>query len=117
MNKHYRPYAPDQPLLLPASLADYLPAEDLAYFIPEVVAELDLSAMLAPYEQEGRGYPPYHPQMMVGLILYAYARGIYSSRRIAFGCSHDLGFIVVTARQTPDFRTIASFRKRHLAAL
>jgi transposase len=117
MNKHYRPYKPDQPLLLPAALADYLPAEDLAYFIPEVVAELDLSAILAPYEREGRGYPPYHPQMMVGLLLYAYARGSYSSRRIAFGCTHDVGFMVVTARQTPDFRTIASFRKRHLAAL
>jgi transposase len=117
MDKHYRPYEPDQPLLLPAALTDYLPAEDLAYFIPEVVAELDLAAILASYEREGRGYPPYHPQMMVGLILYAYARGVYSSRRMAFGCTHDVGFMVVTARQTPDFRTIASFRKRHLATL
>jgi transposase len=115
--KTYRPYQPDQALLLPASLHDYLPAGDLAYFVPEVVAELDLSAILAVYEREARGYPPYHPQMLVGLLLYAYARGIYSSRRIAFGCTHDVGFMVVAARQTPDFRTIASFRKRHLDAL
>jgi len=117
MKKTYRPYQPDQPLLLPASLQDYLPEGDLAYFVPEVVAGLDLSAIFAPYEREMRGYPPYHPQMLVTLLLYAYARGVYSSRRIAFACSHDLGFMVVTARQTPDFRTIAAFRTRHLDAL
>jgi transposase len=117
MSKTYRPYAPNQPLLLPMSLRDYLPDEDLAYFVPEVVAELDLTAILAPYERAARGYPPYHPQMLVGLLLYAYARGVYSSRRIAAACRHDIGFMVVTARQTPDFRTIAAFRKRHLDAL
>jgi transposase len=117
MMKTYRPYAPNQPLLLPQALADYLPEDDLAYFVPEVVAELDLAAIFAPYEREQRGYPPYHPQMLVGLLLYAYARGVYSSRRIAAACRYDVGFMVVTARQTPDFRTIAAFRKRHLAAL
>jgi transposase len=117
MKKTYRPYEPNQPLLLPASLADYLPDDDLAYFVPEVVAELDLTAILAPYEREARGYPPYHPQLLVGLLLYAYARGTYSSRRIATACRYDVGFMVVTARQTPDFRTIAAFRTRHLDAL
>ncbi|MHB8577681.1 MAG: IS1182 family transposase [Dehalococcoidia bacterium] len=117
MNKTYRPYQPDQPVLLPLSLGDYLPDGDLAYFIPEMVAELDLAAIFAPYERERRGYPPYHPQMLVGLLLYAYARGVYSSRRIALACSDSVGFMVVTARQTPDFRTIAAFRKRHLATL
>ena len=117
MTKTYRPYQPQQPLLLPQAIDDYLPDGDLAYFVPEVVDRLDLAAILAPYEREARGYPPYHPQMLVGLLLYAYCRGVYSSRRIAFGCTHDLGFMVVTARQTPDFRTIAAFRKRHLAAL
>jgi transposase len=117
MSKTYRPYQPDQALLLPASVHDYLPDDDLAYFVPEVVAELDLAAILAPYEREVRGYPPYHPQMLVGLLLYAYARGVYSSRRIAAACRYDVGFIVVTARQTPDFRTIAACRKRHLNAL
>jgi transposase len=117
MNKTYRPYQPDQALLLPVSIHDYLPEGDLAYFIPDVVGELDLTAIFAPYEREARGYPPYHPQMLVGLLLYAYCRGVYSSRRIAFACTHDVGFMVVTARQTPDFRTIAAFRKRHLGAL
>jgi transposase len=117
MTKHYRPYQPEQALLLPASVHDYLPDDDLAYFVLEVVAELDLAAIFAPYEQEARGYPPYHPQMLVGLLLYAYARGVYSSRRIAFACRHDVGFMAVTARQLPDFRTIAAFRKRHLDAL
>lgn len=117
MKKTYRPYQPAQLLLLPAALHEYLPENDLAYFVPEVVAELDLGTILAVYEREARGYPPYHPQMLVGLLLYAYARGIYSSRRIAFGCTHDVGFMIVAARQTPDFRTIASFRKRHLDAL
>jgi transposase len=115
--KTYRPYEPNQPLLLPQALSDYLPEADLAYFVPEVVATLDLAAILAPYEREARGYPPYHPQMLVGLLLYAYARGVYSSRRIAAGCRYDVGFMVVTARQTPDFRTLAAFRKRHLEAL
>jgi transposase len=117
MKKTYRPYTPNQPLLLPVSLHDFLPEEDLAYFVPEIVGELDLAAIVAPYQQEARGYPPYHPQMLVGLLLYAYARGMYSSRRIAAACRYDLGFMVVTARQTPDFRTIAAFRKRHLHAL
>lgn len=117
MKKTYRPFEPNQPLLLPASLADYLPEDDLAYFVPEVVAELDLSAIVTPSERELRGYPPYHPQMLVGLLLYAYARGIYSSRRIAAACRYDVGFMVVTARQTPAFRTIAAFRKRHLDTL
>jgi transposase len=117
MKKTYRPYQPDQALLLPASVHDYLPDGDLAHFISEIVAELDLAAIFAPYEREARGYPPYHPQLLVGLLLYAYCRGVYSSRRIAFGCTHDVGFMAVAARQTPDFRTIAAFRKRHLAAL
>src|SRR5580700_4004393 len=117
MSKTYRPYQPDQAMLLPVSLQEYLDEDDLAYFVAETVDELDLSAIVAPYEREGRGYPPYHPQMMVGLLLYAYCRSTYSSRRIAFACAHDVGFMVVTARQTPDFRTIVSFRKRHLTAL
>jgi transposase len=117
MTKTYRPYQPNQPRLLPMSLQDYLPNGDVAYFVPEVVAELDVSAILAPYEREARGYPPYHPQMLVGLLLYAYARGVYRSRRIAAACRHDIGFMVVTARQTPDFRTMAAFHKRHLDAL
>jgi transposase len=78
--------------------------------------ELDLSAILAAYT-EPRGYPPYHPAMMVALLLYAYSRGVYSSRRIARACEERLDFQAVTALNRPDFRTISEFRRRHLAAL
>lgn len=78
--------------------------------------ELDLSAILAAYP-EPRGYPPYHPAMMVALLLYGYSRGVYSSRRIARACEERLDFQAVTALNRPDFRTISEFRRRHLAAL
>jgi transposase len=73
---------------------------------------LDLGAILESYTEE-RGYPPYHPGMMVALLLYAYSQGVYSSRRIARGCEERLDFAAVTAMQRPDFRTISEFRKRH----
>ena len=78
--------------------------------------ELDLSAIFAAYDEE-RGYPPYHPTMMVALLLYAYSRGLYSSRRIAQACEERVDFMAVTAMNQPDFRTIAKFRRRHLKAL
>src|SRR3712207_824064 len=81
-----------------------------------VAEELDLSAILSAYT-EPRGYPPYHPAMMVALLLYAYSRGLYSSRRIARACEERLDFQAVAALNRPDFRTISEFRRRHLAAL
>src|SRR6202007_2907343 len=78
--------------------------------------ELDLSAILAEYSEE-RGAPPFHPTMMVALLLYAYSRGLYSSRRIAQACEERVDFMAVTAMNRPDFRTIATFRRRHLKAL
>jgi transposase len=81
-----------------------------------VRAELDLEAVLSTYTEE-RGYPPYHPTMMVALLLYAYSRGVYSSRRIAQACEERVDFMAVTAMNRPDFRTIAMFRRRHLKAL
>lgn len=116
MPKAFRPYQPDQRLLLPQDLSEMLPEGDLAYFIRDTVASLDLRAIFAEYEEE-RGQPPFHPTMMTALLLYAYCRGVYSSRRIAQACERDLGFIVVAALARPDFRTIAKFRARHLAAL
>ena len=80
--KTYRPYQPRQGFLLPQSPLEWLPEEHLAYFILETVAQLDLSAILAHYERERRGYPPHDPQMMVALLLYAYCVGIPSSRKI-----------------------------------
>lgn len=116
MPKSFRPYQPDQRLLLPPGLDELLPEGDLAYFVRDTVADLDLRSILAEYREE-RGQPPFHPRMMTALLLYAYSRGVYSSRRIAQACERDLGFMVVAAMARPDFHTVARFRARHLAAL
>lgn len=117
MEKTYRPYEPDQLLLLPPALRDWLPADHVVFFLSDVVDQLDLTAITAVYEQENRGYPPYHPRMMVKLLLYGYAIGVASSRRLAQRCQEDVACRVLTANNPPDFRTISDFRKRHLAAL
>ena len=117
MSKTYLPYDPDQQLLLPAALREWLPEDHLAYFISDVVDQLDLSEITARYEGERRGGPPYHPTMMVKVLLYAYCVGVPSSRRIATRLHEDIAFRVLAANNTPDFRTISDFRKDHLAAL
>ena len=117
MSKTYLPYDPDQQLLLPAALQERLPDDHLAYFISDVVDQLDLSSITARYEQERRGGPPYHPRMMVKVLLYGYCIGVASSRRIAQRLHEDIAFRVLAANNTPDFRTISDFRKDHLAAL
>ena len=81
MAKTYRPYVPEQDLLLPPSLRDWLPEEHLAYFVSDLVDQLDLSAITPVYEQEERGYPPYHPVMMTKVLVYAYCVGVFSSRQ------------------------------------
>lgn len=115
--KEYRPYAPDQLLLLPPSLRDWLPEGHLAYFLSDLVDSFDLSAIETPYEDELRGGPPYHPGMMVKVLLYAYCTGVYASRRLARRLHEDVAFRVLAAGNAPDFRTISDFRKRHLDAL
>ena len=117
MSKTYLPYDPDQQLLLPAALQEWLPDDHLAYFISDVVDQLDLSDITARYEQERRGGPPYHPRMMVKVLLYGYCIGVASSRRIAQRLHEDIAFRVLAANNTPDFRTISDFRKDHLGAL
>jgi len=117
MSKTFRPWDVDQVWLLPPSIQDLVPAGHVAHFIRDTVRNaLDLSRIIESYDEE-RGYPPYHPGMMVALLLYAYSQGVYSSRRIAKGCEERLDFAAVTGMQRPDFRTINDFRKRHLAAL
>jgi transposase len=117
MSKTFRPWDVDQVWLLPPSIQDLVPAGHMAHFIRDTVRDgLDLSAILDCYEED-RGYPPYHPGMMVALLLYAYSQGLYSSRRIARSCEERLDFAAVTGMQRPDFRTISEFRKRHLKAL
>jgi transposase len=118
MSKTFRAWDVAQAWLLPRSVHDFVPAGHPAHLVRELVrAELDLSAILAAYEREERGQPPYHPAMMVALLLYAYTQGIYASRRIAGACEERLDVMAVTGMQRPDFRTINEFRRRHLEAL
>jgi len=116
-DKTFRAYAPDQLLLMPPSLADWLPEDHLARFIDEVVETvLDLSAIYAAYE-EARGGPPYDPRLMLKVLLYGYATGVRSSRRLERRCLEDVAFRFLGANQQPDFRSLARFRRRHLGAL
>lgn len=117
MAKTFRPYLPEQDLLLPASLRDWLPEGHLAYFVSDVVDQLDLSAIEGYYEQEERGYPPYHPGMMVKVLVYGYCVGVFSSRKLQKHLQEDVGFRVLAAGNQPDFRTLSDFRKLHLEAL
>ncbi len=115
--KVYRAYEPEQLMLLPPSMQEWLPKGHLAYFMSDVVDELDLSEIKGKYEEERRGYPPYNPRMMVKVLLYAYCTGTGSSRRIARKLEEDIGYRVLAAGNQPDFRTISDFRKRHLKGL
>lgn len=117
MSKSFRAWDVDQAWLLPPSVHEFVPPGHLAHFVRDTVREgLDLRAIAGVYREE-RGYPPYHPGMMVALLLYGYSQGIYSSRRLARACEERLDFMAVTGLNRPDFRTISDFRKRHLAAL
>ena len=102
---------------MPAALQEWLPADHMAYFISDVVEELDLSVIMARYEGEERGGPPYHPRMLVKVLLYGYCIGVASSRRIARRLHEDIAFRALAANNMPDFRTISDFRKDHLPAL
>jgi transposase len=115
--KTFRRFDPDQILLLPPSLDEWLPDGHLARFVAELVGEaLDLSAVYAGYTQV-RGYPPYDPRLMLRLLIYGYMTGVRSSRAIERKCVDDVGFRWLAADQAPDFRSVARFRRRHLDAL
>lgn len=117
MAKMFRSWDLDQGWLLPPSLHAFVPPGHMVHFVRDTVREaLDLSAILDTYVEE-RGYPPYHPGMMVALLLYGYSRGLYSSRQVARACEERVDVMAVTGLNRPDFRTIADFRKRHLVAL
>ena len=117
MPKGYRPYLPDQDLLLPPSLREWLPEDHLVYFVSDVVDQLDLSAIHAVYGEEKRGQPPYDPRLMTKLLVYGYCTGVFSSRRIQKRMQEDIPFKVLAAGNEPDFRTISDFRKIHLGTL
>src|ERR1039457_6705490 len=117
MSKGYRPYLPDQDLLLPPSLQEWLAEDHLVYFVSDVVNQLDLSAVHAVYGGEKRGQPPYDPRLMIKLLVYGYCTGVFSSRRIQRRLQEDIPFRVLAAGNDPDFRTISDFRKIHIATL
>ena len=117
MGKVYRPYYPDEELLLPPSLREWLPEDHLAYFVSDVIDQLDLSAMDDVYGDEKRGQPPYDPRMMTKLLVYGYCVGVFSSRRIEQRLKEDIAFRVLAADNQPNFRTISDFRKIHLKTL
>lgn len=117
MEKKFKNWNVDQTWLLPPSLHDFVPEGHVSHFIRDTVRDsLDLSGILNCYQEE-RGQPPFHPVMMVSLLLYGYSQGVYSSRKIAKSCENRLDFMAVTGMQRPDFRTIALFRKRHIKLL
>jgi len=113
----FKPYQPNQLLLLPPDMKQWLPEDDLAYFIMDVVNGLDLSSIYQSYDSSKGGQPPFDPKMMTSLLLYAYCVGIPSSRKIEKATYYQIPFRVLTADQQPDHDTIAEFRKRHLKAL
>ena len=117
MAKQYRLYEPDQLFLLPPSLREWLPEGHLAYFVSDLVDDLDLSEIEAVYEDEERGQPPYHPRMMVKVLIYAYCSGVFASRRIEKRLFEDVAFGVLAAGNRPDFRTLSDFRKIHRKAV
>jgi transposase len=114
MPTSFLPYDPEQSLLLPPSLRDWLPEGHLAYFVSDTVDALDLSAFYAPYEEDGRRNQPFDPRMMLKVLLYAYSTGTFSSRKIARKLEEDVAYRVLAAENRPAHRTICEFRQRHL---
>ena len=115
MSKGFKAYNPDQIFLLPPSLREWLPEDHLAYFIGDVVDQMDLSQIYRPYElSDDRGQPAYHPRMMTKLLFYAYSVGVASSRKIEEKTYTDVAFRLIAAGQHPDHDTICEFRCRHL---
>lgn len=118
MSRRFRPYSADQTFLMPPSLRDWLPQDHLAYFLSDVVDQLELCEIIRPYElADWRGQPPYHPAMMTKLLLYAYSVGVASSGKIEEKTYTDVAFRIIAAGQHPDHDTICDFRSRHLEAL
>src|SRR5215813_12372722 len=116
-SKPVRPWFPGQPTLLPTDLRRWLPETHLVWFVLEVVERLDLAPIRDRLDQKDpRGALPYDPAMMVALLIYAYAVGVFSSRRIERATYEDVAFRVLTGDQQPDHDTIARFRREHLAA-
>ncbi len=116
LRKNYRAWDAQQGSQQPVSPQEALPEDDLVFFLLDTIAHVDLSAFHAHYAQEMRGQPPFDVTMMVTLLVYSYAVGVCSSRKIATACERNLAFRAIVADEPPDFRTISDFRKIHLEA-
>ena len=118
MARGFLPYDLDQQYLLPPSLKEWLPPEHLAFFVSDVVDSLDLSAIMREYRKdELRGRPGYHPALLTKLLIYGYAQGKVSSRKLERATYEEVPYRVLAGNSHPDHDSIASFRKRHLSAL
>ena len=107
----------DQPFLLPPDLRDWLSDDHLAWFILDVVDQLDLGVFYQAHRADGHGHPAYDPKTLLGILLYGYCLGVRSSRQLERRCAEDIAFRVLAANQIPDHVTIARFRVRHETAL
>ena len=115
MSASYIPYCPQQQQLLPCALQDWLPEGHLAYFISDTVDSLNVGAFHERYAKDGPRNQPFHPAMMVKVLVYAYASGVFSSRKIAKKLHEDVAFRVLAADNFPAHRTIRDFRALHLS--
>jgi transposase len=115
--KNYRAWDPQQNCHDPIAPRDALPEDDLVFFLIDLIPQLDLTPFHEHYSGELRGQPPFDVTMMVTLLVYAYAVGVGSSRKIAAACERNLAFRAIVGDDRPDFRTISDFRKIHLAAM
>jgi transposase len=115
--KKYRPWNPEAYAQQAFTPADRLPEGDLVFFLLDAIPQLNLDPFYASYEVETRGQPPFDPALLVCLLVYAYAVGVFSSRKIAQACERNLAFLAIVGDDRPDFRTISDFRKEHLGLL
>ena len=117
MSRKFREWQPDASWLFPPSPRDWLPEDHLVYFLLDVTAQVDISPIVDDYGGDNGGQPPFHPRMMLVLLLYSYSTGVFSSRKIMQRCATDAAFRIIVGEDIPDFRRIAEFRARHLKHL
>src|SRR3989338_2344450 len=116
MSHNFKSYASEQDYILPPSILDWLPEDELAWFVMDAVKVMDIRNLYHRYRQDGSGGSAYNPQMMLSLLLYSYCVGERSSRKIERLCKMDMAYRVITANQYPDHATIARFRRDNLSA-
>jgi len=114
MSRKFRDWQPDASWLFPPSPRDWLAEDHLVYFLLDVTAQIGISPIVDGYNTGKGGQPPFHPRMMLVLLVYAYSAGVFSSRKIMQRCATDAAFRIIVGEDIPGFRRIAEFRKRHL---